>query len=303
MKGYFGLAARLFLALGLLGLPVRVSAQIAVEFYHLDSIGNVLAVTDNVGAVVEQHDYDVFGQEVNAQAGAQSKRFTGKERDQETGWDYFGARYYGSRIGRFTTTDPVYAWLDNIVDPQRWNRFAYGRDNPLRYVDPDGRKIIVADSLRGEYDRARAYLGVGATGADSVLKELDDLKDVVVTIVQTSGLDIKTDVAFKPGENVIYWNPNASLRTNEGGTQSPALTLLHEADHALQANKKKAQFEADLTPNGSRFDNKEEERVIRGSEARAAGIKGEAVRDNHRGSLEKVQHSDERAIPNVRMPE
>jgi len=54
---------------------------------------------------------------------------------------YFGARYYGSKIGRFTTTDPVYTWRENLVDPQRWNRYAYARNNPLRYVDPDGREL------------------------------------------------------------------------------------------------------------------------------------------------------------------
>lgn len=54
---------------------------------------------------------------------------------------YFGARYYGSKIGRFTTVDPVYTWRENLVDPQRWNRYAYARNNPLRYVDPDGRAI------------------------------------------------------------------------------------------------------------------------------------------------------------------
>ncbi len=54
---------------------------------------------------------------------------------------YFGARYYRADIGRFTTIDPVYTWQENLVDPQRWNRYAYARNNPLKYVDPDGRWI------------------------------------------------------------------------------------------------------------------------------------------------------------------
>ncbi len=111
----------------------------AVRYYQLDAIGSVLVVTDQNGAVVEEHDYDVYGQEVYPQAGKQPKRFTGKERDPETGFDYFGARYYSSKIGRFTTVDPAYTIQQNLVDPQRWNRYAYGRNNPLRYVDPDGR--------------------------------------------------------------------------------------------------------------------------------------------------------------------
>jgi len=126
-----------------------------VEYYHLDAIGNVRAVTNAAGQVVERHDYLPFGEEwcPGPPAGVcgpvtpgQPKRFTGKERDAETGLDYFGARYYGSRIGRFTTTDPVYTIQENLVDPQRWNRYAYARNNPLRYVDPDGRAIdTIAD--------------------------------------------------------------------------------------------------------------------------------------------------------------
>jgi filamentous hemagglutinin len=72
----------------------------------------------------------------------QPKRFTGKERDPETGLDYFGARYYGARIGRLTAVDPVYTWRENLEDPQRWNRYAYARDNPLRYTDPDGEFVV-----------------------------------------------------------------------------------------------------------------------------------------------------------------
>jgi RHS repeat-associated protein len=96
-------------------------------------------VTNEAGALVEEHDYDVFGQEVNAQPGTQPVRFSGKERDAETGWDYFGARYYGSKIGRFTTVDPHQNIEANLVNPQAWNRYSYVLNNPLRYTDPDGR--------------------------------------------------------------------------------------------------------------------------------------------------------------------
>ena len=54
---------------------------------------------------------------------------------------YFGARYYRADLGRFTTIDPVYTWQENLEDPQRWNRYAYARNNPLKHVDPDGRWI------------------------------------------------------------------------------------------------------------------------------------------------------------------
>ena len=69
-------------------------------------------------------------------------QFTGKERDVETGNDYFGARYFSSPQGRWTIPDwsgrqdPVpYA---TVTDPQTLNLYAYVRNNPLVKADPDG---------------------------------------------------------------------------------------------------------------------------------------------------------------------
>ncbi|MCX6544155.1 MAG: hypothetical protein NTV05_07030 [Acidobacteria bacterium] len=94
--------------------------------------------------MVARHDFLPFGEEWNPPANAKEKKlFTGHERDAETGLDYFGARYYRPQVGRFTTIDPVYTWSENLTDPQRWNRYAYAKDNPLRFIDTDGRSSIV----------------------------------------------------------------------------------------------------------------------------------------------------------------
>jgi len=51
--------------------------------------------------------------------------------------DYFGARYFSSTQGRFTSPDEF--WKDSQVgDPQSWNKYAYVRNNPLKYIDPEG---------------------------------------------------------------------------------------------------------------------------------------------------------------------
>jgi RHS repeat-associated protein len=70
------------------------------------------------------------------------RKFTGKERDAESGLDYFGARYYASSMGRWMSPDwaakamPVpYASLD---DPQSLNLYEYVGNNPLSQADPDG---------------------------------------------------------------------------------------------------------------------------------------------------------------------
>ena len=67
---------------------------------------------------------------------------TSKERDAETGLDYFGARYYSGAQGRFTSPDPVALKANRLLDPQRLNLYSYTRNNPLISVDPDGRDAI-----------------------------------------------------------------------------------------------------------------------------------------------------------------
>jgi RHS repeat-associated protein len=73
----------------------------------------------------------------DAGAGSNYPFLTSKERDIETGLDYFGARYYASTQGRFTSVDPENAGAA-LWHPQSWNGYAYSLNNPLRFIDPDG---------------------------------------------------------------------------------------------------------------------------------------------------------------------
>ncbi|MBX7185679.1 MAG: RHS repeat-associated core domain-containing protein [Vicinamibacteria bacterium] len=150
----------------LAGLPALSLAQgVKVEYAHLDGIGNVIAVSNSAGVETESHDYLPFGEEwcgtsvCGSVKAGQSRRFTGKERDAETGLDYFGARYFASKVGRFTTVDPAYTWKENLVDPQRWNRYAYARNNPQRYVDPDGKAVLPAAALGAAIGGALGFGG------------------------------------------------------------------------------------------------------------------------------------------------
>jgi RHS repeat-associated protein len=140
-KWNVGLIAALVL---IVAVPAMAQTQLpdVVEYYHADAPGSVRAVTDASGAVVRTSDYRPFGEGENPAAGVVPARFTGKERDRESGLDYFGARYYASRTGRFTSVDPVLDQQKALLDPQRWNRYAYALNNPLRNVDPDGREPV-----------------------------------------------------------------------------------------------------------------------------------------------------------------
>lgn len=116
----------------------KFTAVERVSYYDTDAIGSTRLVTDAQGNAVERQDYQPFGEPVTP-PGSTPRLFAGKERDPETGNNYFGARYYSSLTGRFTTPDPIVAVERNVIDPQSWNVYAYVKNNPYRYVDPDGR--------------------------------------------------------------------------------------------------------------------------------------------------------------------
>jgi RHS repeat-associated protein len=88
--------------------------------------------------------------------------FTGKERDGETGLDYFGARYMSSAQGRFTSPDPK-LYPDAVLDSQSWNKYGYVRNNPLRLVDPNGEDWKdVASGFMNAFN-TNQVLGIGRT--------------------------------------------------------------------------------------------------------------------------------------------
>ena len=143
----------------------------ATFFMHADWLGTERARTNMTGTACETIGGLPFGdgQTINDSCGDSAGdvsplHFTGKERDAETGLDYFGARYFSAAQGRFTSPDEFtggglfdpltgrraetigplpYA---DITDPQTLNKYAYVLNNPLRYIDPDGHDIAIIEN-------------------------------------------------------------------------------------------------------------------------------------------------------------
>jgi RHS repeat-associated protein len=147
-------------AAGDLALEAGVSAPACKTcFVAVDALGSTRETADTTGTAVGCHDYLPFGEELAGVAGRTAScwsasdttaRFTGKERDTETansamptGLDFFGARYFSGAQGRFISPDPEMSSA-KLADPQTWNRYAYVTNNPLRYVDSDGRDRLEA---------------------------------------------------------------------------------------------------------------------------------------------------------------
>ena len=78
--------------------------------------------------------------------GFDPQHFTGKERDIESGLDYFGARHYTSSMGRFMNPDPSGLYFANLADPQSLNLYSYVRNNPLTNTDPTGLDCVYLDN-------------------------------------------------------------------------------------------------------------------------------------------------------------
>jgi RHS repeat-associated protein len=110
----------------------------AVEYYHLDALGSVRAVTNDQGAVIARRDFLPFGEEFAPQNPPKDRKlFTGQERDFETGLDYFNARQLRPDLGRFLAPDPLAA-LPTRLSSQGFNAYGYVLNNPLRLIDPSG---------------------------------------------------------------------------------------------------------------------------------------------------------------------
>jgi RHS repeat-associated protein len=140
--------------------PTPFGGTDTIYYYDVDAIGSVRQITDKDGAVVAQKDYLPFGtdwQSTSTQFGDRVL-FAGKERDAQTGLDYFGARYFSKDAGRFFVVDPVFNLNTASVTPQLWNRYAYVSNNPLRYVDPNGRQAIPTGQYLEAGQRLQAWV-------------------------------------------------------------------------------------------------------------------------------------------------
>ncbi|MGD0497587.1 MAG: RHS repeat-associated core domain-containing protein, partial [Bryobacteraceae bacterium] len=131
------------------------------------------------------------------------QKFTGKERDAETGLDYFGARYYSTAQGRFTTPDwsarPQAVPYADFANPQTLNLYTYVQNNPLSRTDPDGHCCWDELVSAYQYVKSVAYVkieggfGVGLSGRVGPFKGEVEAKRVAETKI-AAPINTKKDV-------------------------------------------------------------------------------------------------------------
>lgn len=119
-----------------------------------DHLGSPTIVTNQAGQAVEINDYESYGKLKSTSSSIDNNyKFTGKEYDEESALQYYGARYMDNEIGRFVSVDPATLEIYNpdqfekdygrplqpfLADPQNLNSYSYVKNNPLKYTDNDG---------------------------------------------------------------------------------------------------------------------------------------------------------------------
>lgn len=263
-------------------------------FYHTDAAGTPLAMTNASGTVVWKEVYRPFGEKQAITGTAtNTKQFIGKDKDPETGLHAVGVRYMKDETGRFVSPDSVGAVdpangkinTDIVIHPQMLNLYVYGLNNPSKYTDSDGKKVKFvngsSNTFKNQFSQAIQYLNAGKVSG--TFKKLESLPQTVYVEESPAG---SNDDYYDRSTKTIGWDPLSALECTNGTKQSPALGLLHEADHAL----------GDLTGTsasrlripGDPYGNAEERRVIVNHETPAATKLGEGTRIDHYGRTYQV---------------
>ncbi len=175
----------------------------AVFYFFSDHLGSSRIVTNSSGGVVEDSDFFPFGNErVLVDTLNNNYKFTGQERDPESGFDYFLARHYWSTAARFLQPDPMSVLDKLLANPQDLNLYSYTINNPLRYQDPNGADWT--DVVAGVAEGAANFAVNTAVG-------------VAYTAYATSPIGVVTGASQELGQSIVGGVATAaSAYANEG---------------------------------------------------------------------------------------
>jgi RHS repeat-associated protein len=203
-------------------------------FYVKDHLGNNRVVADQNGQAVQHTDYYPFGMpHPNSTAeNVQPYKFGGKEYDQMHGLDTydFEARNLGTGV-------PVFDRLDPLAEKKPWmSPYVYCSNNPMKYIDPDGRKLITANSTTSALNNLAR---IAATNVGQII-----LNRLISSPVEyeTNTEFLTINCGYDYNQNIIYYVENTWWSTVDGGYASNEILMGHELYHAYQDNTNQVQM-------------------------------------------------------------
>ncbi len=213
-----------------------------LHFYLNDALGSRRFQTDASGIPKQACQSLPFGDQLYCTGSLSTPtehHFTGKERDTESGLDYFGARYYASSMGRWMSPDwsakqdPVpYAKMD---DPQSLNLYEYVGNNPLSQADPDGHCCERLKEFAKSVGRGAAKYLYNSAATNPLIPAAAKEAGLGMDITGNQTLAVPNGV----GENIGYYGTPvalaaASIVTDAAFGGSVTVTAALEAPTAIE---------------------------------------------------------------------
>lgn len=248
-------------------------ANASLRFHHPDYLGSTHVITDGEGRLVEEAAYLPFGAPRLRTAGTDfglpgtNYLYTGKERDSESGIQYFEARYLDGPLARFLSVDPagINTQLDDLKRPQLLHAYSYSRNNPINYVDPTGRysepnvklgrnqviidafipTAVAGPPIPGFQSKGdNRPIGMPSTPNQSRLTIWVDTDSgkYIVNVSRSSLAGSKDSRAPSPDNRIVVSQPSKgsfeiSIHARNSATVAPGLTPAIDSSIFLQAGK------------------------------------------------------------------
>jgi RHS repeat-associated protein len=234
----YGACLRDYIYMGSRLVAEYVPATQQYFYYTQDQIGSTRVVTNDTGAVVYAEAHDPYGgiQKTWVNDFDPKRKFSDKERDGETGLDYFGARYYSAPVRwadghtsgryRWLSVDPVVTSSKAFSNTQLWNLYSFCRNNPIAFFDPDGRTIDVvgSDPFKKKVKEMMDYLKQSKLGR-ALLHELE-VSSQTISIREGKNGDDRFSISTQ-GELTIQIDPSTGFSVKTG-LISPSIALFHD---------------------------------------------------------------------------
>jgi|GEM_PF-1221004 len=199
-----------------------------------DALGSVVAGFDAAGSLLATEQYAPYGERqglVDTNADPRGGAwYTGRLEDPTTGLTYHQNRWYSAELGRFLSVDPVHFVEHNI---HSFNRYAYANNNPMRFVDPDGRMGV--DEGAG-YQSGWAD-GGGASGGDAGSEAGGPGEDATTESAGTAADGVADGASSSPP------NPQAATETEQD-------TLSFATSRGVNVSKATASYAVSQTSGG-----------------------------------------------------